>query len=204
MKSSKGTTSYSASHAIKAKSKVEEKGGRMTKFKNLDDIPDASPNYDWNTSSQNEYENKGQADYSFDNYTIRSTNISSPINIRQTHNAAEIRQGTTKAPPLPYDQIRAVVSKPDVVINNNAPPPNCKYFDYDGGGDDFEADEVLPTPSPKKGQRYESREVYTKGSAAMPAPPLPCDVSPTASQQQQQQLGDSIYFSKKPRPVQFK
>jgi hypothetical protein len=199
----KAAPSYSGSHAVKEKSKVvaNDNGGKMTKFRSLDEIPDASPDYDWGAAASPE-ESRGTydapQDNQFNNYFIKSTNISSPVDRKPPAATAQ-----AKIPPLPYDQGRAAQSKAAYRSppKPTGPPvqPNSKYFDYDNGDDNFDDDEVLPAPSPKKGIRLEGNQ---KSAVPMPAPPLPCDANQSLGGGSPQ--GDSIYFSKKPRPVNFK
>jgi hypothetical protein len=200
----KPAPSYSGSHAVKEKSKVStnDNGGKMTKFRSLDEIPDASPDYDWGAADSPDDSNSAYdapQDSQFNNYFIKSAKISSPVE------KSPVLAAPAKIPPLPYDQSRAAQSK--AVYRSPAKPtappaqPSSKYFDYDNGDDNFDDDEMapLPAPSPKKGLRLEASQ---KTAASMPAPPLPCDANQSLGGGSPQ--GDSIYFSKKPRPVNFK
>lgn len=65
-------------------------------------------------------------------------------------------------------------------------PPNSKYFDYDNSADNFDDDETTASP---------------QGRSAEFIPPLPCESKSSKANAGQE---DSIYFSKKPRPVNFK
>jgi hypothetical protein len=198
----KPPSSYSVAHASKAKPKVaNESVGKMTKFRSLDDIPDATSDFDWGSSAiAPQQEDYFQEDHSFDEYRIKSVKLESPVGKGNSGPSATSNTAAGKVPPLPYDQSRAAIAKPSASLNNNAPVPATKYFDYDDGDDDFESDQIsLPTPSPKKALRL-GEAGAKQGAAAvpMPAPPLPCDTKPNNSE------ADTIYYSKKPRPVEFK
>ena len=203
---SKTTSSYSVSHAAKSKAKesvVSGNGGKMTKFKSLDDIPDAAQDYDWsNNNDQNAndnspvYQNSSRQDNSFDNYYISEVKISPVKELNNDFAAVSINQG--KVPPLPYDQKRGhAINTNESNSNNNRATiaPQSKYFDYDNSADDFEADEINSLPSPVQ----RSKQSNQKEIASSPAPPLPCDMGGSVVGE-----SDSIYFSKKPRPVNFK
>lgn len=235
---SKPSASYAGSHAQKVKSTATtsaaggEAGGKMTKFKSLDEIPDSQPDYDWsndgNTYEDNyddDYDNKqsGFQHQSSDKNVPRSppsTNKPGSISA-QSYNApmqpvvvgrkAETNQPKghiSKIPPLPYDQTKSA-NKPSLPVSNQIPaPPNSKYFDYDNGDDNFDDDEVY-SPNSKafaiKKVNYSS--IGGAGGAAPRSPefvpPLPCE-SKASGDKGAAAEQDSIYFSKKPRPVNFK
>lgn len=190
-------SSYTISHANKIQTKQsKDAGGKMTKFRSLDDIPDSFP------------DNMDE----LDDRTTHSTHVQPPL----FHNNGEsLRQETAylnqaipslrvlpaqvtgKAPPLPYDNLHSAResiqrSISNATVNQIPVPPNSKYFDYDESADDFDADELSP-------QRTSKTNAVTNGKEV--APPLPCEASSKSGSDQQQ---DSIYFSKKPRPVNFK
>lgn len=198
----KASTSYAAKHATKAKPKVaHESIGKMTQFRNLDDIPDAMGEYDWEHSETNNH--LAPIDQSFESYQIKSVKLDSSLDNElvggpRNGNSTFVGSNHGKVPPLPYDQSRPTISKPAPPVGTNVAAPASKYFDYDHGADDFD-DDALQAPSPKKAIRLVQQDAqYGASAPPLPAPPLPCDVKPNNSD------ADSIYFSKKPRPVEFK
>lgn len=225
----KANPSYSSSHLSKAKTKETPQVGKMTKFRSLDDIPDSFPdsvNYGGSTNDdEDEDEDVGshfQQDrpahnnlYGIHNQTanVSCSSNRSAVNeddsgIRHAVSSLALSQpksqvpyssnGNGKAPPLPYDQFNPKPIKPPPPTNQVPALPNSKYFDYDNSADDFENDEI-PYCSPKNKYNAVNGSKPSFGAKdADFAPPLPCESSSKAAAE------DSIYFSKKPRPVNFK
>ena len=262
MKPSKGKQSNSyiiSSHANKQKVATES-GGKMTKFRSLDDIPDSTDDNIWSAQDSNYEDQSNYDDYDnnhsdgkvADSYrppyqpqpqqqipVFRPTSNNKPV-------GATIQTG--KAPPLPYESqqqrpgnvIASFGQHANLGVNEHqAPiPPKSKYFDYNN---EQEEDETLNL-SP---QQYTSDERNTKkkstgvpspvkkmtaaaipNRAAVPAaagfvPPLPYNnasnnvrfgngVNTNSNYDNSSAVGgvdsedSSIYFSKKPRPVNFK
>jgi len=196
---SKAQPSYSTSHASKAKAKEPtESAGKMTKFRNLDDIPDTFPDsMDFGSYNPPDHE-RGIGEY--DGYKDRSAKQESEedsdlYGVRQAVASMKVAPAanvTGKAPPLPYDHMKSakdakhVESKHSHMEYHVPVPPNSKYFDYDNSADNFDDDETTASP---------------QGRGAEFIPPLPCESKSSKENAGQE---DSIYFSKKPRPVNFK
>lgn len=190
---SKAQSSYSISHASKIKAKEPaESAGKMTKFRNLDDIPDTFPDsVEFSGSNNYSSGDKDDLNREYDNYKVSSPKCErekdfDAYGIRQAvacMKVTPVAHSGGKAPPLPYDSIK--IPKEANIKGHVPVPPNNKYFDYDNGAEDFDDDET--SASPLGGAEF--------------IPPLPCESKsgkPGAGQE------DSIYFSKKPRPVNFK
>eukprot|EP01032_Pedospumella_encystans_P017599 gene17599-20047_t len=199
---SKAQSSYSNSHASKVKVKEPtESGGKMTKFRSLDDIPDSFPDsVDFDRSSNYSPPDREEYSTGYDGYKGSSAKQervedADLYGVRQAIASMKVAPAanvTGKAPPLPYDHMKSAkdakyVESKHVNMEHHVPvPPNNKYFDYDNSADNFDDDETTASP---------------QGRGAEFIPPLPCESKSSKTNAGQE---DSIYFSKKPRPVNFK
>lgn len=199
----------------------------MTKFKSLDDIPDALQDFEWASDEisfkEDEYDGEFQSKAQSNDYEDLSPNFQKPVsggkqnNYLQSHPAGQkevpTKAGTAKVPPLPYDQSRSSTKNQRAAnqLSNQIPvPPSSKYFDYDNGDDNFDDDDEVYSPKSKTFSIQKVNYSAIGGSGAgrrSPefAPPLPYEAN-AASDGGKGAVAeqDSIYFSKKPRPINFK
>lgn len=206
----KANSSYASNHASKAKVKEPaDAGGKMTKFRNLDDIPDSFPDsMGMDDEYIEEYDYKSQQTYIHppvqQQASVERTRKEEAdlYGIRQAVATLKVSPAasTGKVPPLPYDQLNSARGQntKQAASNQIPAPPNSKYFDYDNSAEDFDLDED-ERPSPTR--LAKGKNIVAVASAGEYVPPLPCESS---SSKGDAGLQDSIYFSKKPRPVNFK
>ncbi|KAJ1413073.1 hypothetical protein B484DRAFT_172185 [Ochromonadaceae sp. CCMP2298] len=233
-------TSYAVSHDKKT-GKNGDAGGKMTKFKSFDEIPDSfdawagdenertvrvtaqvSSPVRWHSQQQQQPQHQESYGITKESYGITKESYG----ITQGMASMSFAPSMSSAPPLPYDHLH---SKPpqrqQQQQQQQAPlPPQSKYFDYaeeeeeygGGGGDDYSENANDPPgmrqaqqPQPQQPQRQGARVGGGggggnggggSGGGGGDVPPLPYESDSRDSKKQQ----DSIYFSKKPRPVDFK
>jgi len=182
----------------------------MTKFKNLDDIPDSFPdsmgadddfNAEYAHTSQHSCMHTQVQQRSSGSVECALQEDADLYGIRQAVAAFKVSAAPAgKAPPLPYDQLNSARGQAPRQVTNQIPvPPTSKYFDYDNSPDDFDLDEDEQRSSPARFTK--GKGIAAGSSEAECVPPLPYETISAKGGSGQQ---DSIYFSKKPRPVNFK
>lgn len=239
----KPSASYTGSHVNKVKSTTVaggEAGGKMTKFKSLDEIPDAGPDFDWGSNSDayggdNNYDDSGYSP------SYKAAASSPPLRGKPDSRCSAGVQSyakqdqyvasgkvdsaskakASKIPPLPYDQHKSAskhVSNQNQNQQQIPAPPSSKYFDYDNGSDNFDDDDEVYSPKSKMFaiQKANYSSIGAAGGAGQGVgagsgarspefvPPLPCETKGAAGGKGAVSEQDSIYFSKKPRSVNFK
>jgi hypothetical protein len=211
-------SSYSSKHVSKVSAKESNVGGvgKMTKFKSLDDIPDEIPDNFWGRTSDPAKDISNDSYY----YVKESPHQVPPddedvYTIQNRLGALSIGNKATKAPPLPLDISRmnnAKLKSQQQQLDSPPPkPPSSKYFDYDETEEEEEeelVDQQTFCPTKPKGAvaftgdtKHSKHGARDSGAGNDFAPPLPYETDKNASSTNQD---GSIYFSKKPRPVNFK
>ena len=219
----KKASSYVSNHAEKLAKRGADAGGVVKKFKDLDEISDGfniESTFDTNDRlSMPSVQHKvsqprvgGIRQPPHEGYMPHHEYIP-----QQYHSQEEpVNVRVLDQPPLPYEyelkqnRTNGHISSSMPQAPNAALAPRNKYFDYSEScpddsheiiDQDSATDQIFFDPCDEKQNIIKDRQaVGIQPSRQTAAPPLPCDGATGSKKTDMEQ----IYFSKKPRPVQFK